>query len=102
MELTHRQKRLIFKYSPTLGTYTTLADLKGKTIDEAVDIIEHWNPNPEFWKHEAKYWMDNIDTAYDSATKLAEACAIALKHDEWLDDPDHFIWEIALEVFNGD
>lgn len=31
-------------------------------------------------------------------TVLVEATAIELDHDEWLDDPDHEIWEIAIEV----
>jgi hypothetical protein len=33
-----------------------------------------------------------------SATALAESAAITLGHDEWLDDPDHWIWDLALEI----
>jgi hypothetical protein len=35
-----------------------------------------------------------------TATSLAEAAAITLGHDEWLDDPDHWIWVLALETLN--
>ena len=33
-----------------------------------------------------------------SATVLTESAAITLGHDEWLDDPDHWIWDLALEI----
>ena len=35
----------------------------------------------------------------DNATILAEETAFAMGHDEWLDDPNHELWEIALEYF---
>jgi len=35
----------------------------------------------------------------ESASLLAEECAFAMGHDEWLDDPDHEVWEVALEYF---
>lgn len=31
-------------------------------------------------------------------TLLAENTAHALGRDEWLDDPDHEVWEVAIEV----
>ena len=31
-------------------------------------------------------------------TELAEDAAIELGQDEWLDDADHRVWEIAMEV----
>ena len=34
---------------------------------------------------------------FDNATNLAEECAKYLDHDEWLDDSDHIIWDIALD-----
>jgi hypothetical protein len=37
---------------------------------------------------------------FDNATNLAEECAKYLNHDKWLDDPDHEIWDIALEYFD--
>jgi len=37
----------------------------------------------------------------DNATILAEECAATMDHDEWLDDPDHVVWEVALEFFNN-
>ena len=33
-----------------------------------------------------------------TATILAESAAITLGHDEWLDDPDHWVWDLALEI----
>lgn len=44
-----------------------------------------------FW-----YLQDNPDA---NLTQLAEDAAISLNHDEWLDDSDHWIWELAIEVF---
>jgi hypothetical protein len=35
-----------------------------------------------------------------STTELAETAADVLGHDEWLDDPDHPIWDWALEVID--
>ena len=35
-----------------------------------------------------------------SATALAEAAAATLGHDSWLDEPDHWIWDLALEVLD--
>lgn len=53
---------------------------------------------------EIKFWMrahsqEHIDpkTGELNCTKLVEACAHALGHDEWLDDSFHDVWEIALE-----
>ena len=36
----------------------------------------------------------------DNATLLAEETAFAFGCDAWLDDPDHIVWEIALEFFD--
>ena len=33
-----------------------------------------------------------------TATSLAEAAAITLGHDEWLDDETHWIWDLAVET----
>ena len=50
-------------------------------------------------KSKAKKAMALISEAGDfCATHLAEMTAIELNHDEWLDDPDHWIWEVALEI----
>lgn len=37
------------------------------------------------------------DDPLASYTVLAENAAILLDHDEWLDNPDHWIWDIALQ-----
>lgn len=31
-------------------------------------------------------------------TQLAEAAAHWFDRDEWLDDPDHFVWDLAMKV----
>ena len=31
-------------------------------------------------------------------TLLAEDCAKAFDHDEWLDDPEHIVWDIACDT----
>ena len=36
----------------------------------------------------------------DNATFLAEETAYAFGCDKWLDDPNHIVWEIALEFFD--
>ena len=37
-------------------------------------------------------------TGIANLTQLAEEAAQVLGHDEWLDDPDHIAWDIAVEV----
>lgn len=49
--------------------------------------INHW-----FATYRGDYSMDDMVLA-------AENCAIELGHDEWLDDSDHIVWEIALKWF---
>ena len=36
----------------------------------------------------------------NNATELAEETAWAFGKDKWLNDPDHEVWEIALEFFD--
>lgn len=38
------------------------------------------------------------NTGLTSATTIAETVAHDLKHDEWLDDETHPVWDIAAEV----
>lgn len=40
---------------------------------------------------------DCVEAGEVNATRLAENTAHALNHDEWLDDPDHEVWEVAIE-----
>ena len=54
----------------------------------------------------SKKWMnDNKYDYYDEFldkdyTKIAEDCAIAMDHDEWLDDETHWIWDLALDILD--
>ena len=52
-------------------------------------------------------WMDAalaedtstfVDCNEVQCTQLAEACAEALEHEEWLDDEQHPVWDVAVEV----
>jgi hypothetical protein len=38
---------------------------------------------------------DNPRATY---TELAESAAVYLDHDEWLDNPEHWIWDMALSI----
>lgn len=33
-----------------------------------------------------------------TCTELAEATAIYLDHEDWLDDPEHWIWDMAFQL----
>ena len=104
MELTRAQKRLIYR-NPDLGTYRfnpPPVSCVNWLEDDWLDFIPTWIPNEEFWKQQARWWIDDqYMWDYCNATELAENCADSLDHHEWLDDPDHWIWEIAMEYFNG-
>ena len=56
------------------------------------------NPN---LKTKAAKWMDHIcySELPNTATELAESTAIEMFNDQWLDDPDHWIWELALQKY---
>lgn len=43
------------------------------------------------------YYVDQA-TGEANLTRLAEAAAEAHDHDEWLDDPDHWVWDMAIEA----
>lgn len=105
MELTNAQKRLIYNHSPEYGTYEFTAPAvqhERWNVDDWVRYIPIWKPNEEFWKLQARRWTDDqYKWEYETATQLAEDCANALDHHEWLDDFEHWIWDIALEYFNA-
>lgn len=50
--------------------------------------------------------QDFVDSAGEvKLTQLAENTAYHFKHDEWLDDELHWIWDLPIEVanlFDGD
>ena len=108
MELSKAQKLCIYKNCPEFGTYTfstPAVPTFNWTEDAWIQYISDWNPSPAFWKYWARNWMNDYVheiSKPEYATQLAEACANALEQDEWLDDPDHFIWEIALEFYDAD
>lgn len=107
MELTNAQKLCIYRNCPEFGTYSfNLIRPRYATLNwtdnDWINYIQFWNPSPAFWKHWARQWMEDYTHEVTKplyATQLAEACANALKQDEWLDDPEHWIWDIALEFY---
>jgi hypothetical protein len=48
-------------------------------------------------KKQARKWFAPHAQEYRNLTDAAESCAWELGHDEWLDDPDHWVWELAIE-----
>ena len=45
---------------------------------------------------------NHMDYSSDEMCIAAEFCANDLGHDEWLDDPDHPVWEFALQWLGGE
>lgn len=41
---------------------------------------------------------DNTDHWDVNTTQLAEDCAHAFEHDDWLDDDTHIVWDAAVAV----
>ena len=59
--------------------------------------------------HRVRAWMAenaadyrDIQAGEPNYTALAEIAAWEFDHDEWLDDPDHGVWEWALSAFAED
>lgn len=49
----------------------------------------------KWMRNEAQILGDDLNM-----TKLAENAAHAFEKDEWLDDPDHWIWEMAADYYD--
>jgi hypothetical protein len=43
-------------------------------------------------------WMRAHEEEYETATQLAEGAAAEFDGDEWCDDSDHWVWDLALEA----
>lgn len=57
------------------------------------------DPNDLPTPRQLREWMEVNAEDYDGATALAEAADIHWDLPAWwLDDPDHWIWELASEV----
>lgn len=56
----------------------------------------------EYLKDKVKQWMESHHQDYgDNLTKLAENAAWEFDHDEWLDDQDHWVWELSVDVMDA-
>lgn len=56
-------------------------------------------------KNRIKSWMNynfkdyiDVTTGELDCTVLAEACADYLRHPEWLDDLEHYVWNCAVDT----
>lgn len=51
-------------------------------------------------KKAVKQWMQLHANEYKNSTELAEDAAhyAVGDNDEWLDDPDHWVWELAIDA----
>lgn len=47
-------------------------------------------------------WLAFNCDGCENPTQLAEECAIAFDHDEWLDEETHPLWEWVLDYFQED
>lgn len=58
-----------------------------------------YDPDPLPSRAQMQQWMEANVSDYDGATALAEAADIYWDLPaHWLDDPDHWIWELAWEM----
>ena len=72
-----------------------------KTAPEAAQapIVKRWMRDAV--AHDVHGEVVDSKTGEVNMTKLAEECAIALGHTEWLDDELHPVWEWSMEVADG-
>lgn len=75
---------------------------------ECLEHAEEWMERlqSDFRTRAENHMVQCLDMDYETftdcdevnCTMLAEETAKYLDHDEWLDDPDHWIWDIAVDV----
>ena len=58
--------------------------------------------NPEALIRNVMQGLMSQDYPPSTATGLAEECAWYWGFDEWLNDPEHEVWEVATEFFDSD
>lgn len=69
------------------------------TFDEALRVARARDEANQIRSFMSRNYRDHIDPQTNElcCTTLAEACANALGHNEWLDDDGHIVWGIAVE-----
>ena len=79
-----------------------IQDLRGVAMAEARRIVK---VRTETLKKQVRHYMaaviqPHIDPLTDEvdATTLAVEAAVGLDHPEWLDDEQHFVWDLAVDV----
>lgn len=77
-----------------------LFDLKGKVIKrKKAQLKSEPDPDEENILHTMRLLIGNSPELYENnATKLAEDTADDLEKWEWLDDPNHVFWDMAVDV----
>jgi hypothetical protein len=58
----------------------------------------HYEKLVKMLAHSFAPYCEDPQTGEVNMTALAEVVAHELDHDEWLDDPNHELWSIALAV----
>lgn len=53
------------------------------------------------WMQGELEWLRSYDDPDPTATELAESAAEAFGRAEWLDDPDHWVWDAAVIALEG-
>lgn len=75
-----------------------VADVIGESEEGVQQQLERLLQILEIRPSSVKRWMIGNKDDYDNSTNLAEAAAIEFDCDEFLDDPNHWIWDLASEV----
>jgi len=52
-------------------------------------------------EEEIRHWFRCFGQDFDNYTVAAEYCADELGHDEWLDDSDHVLWDVAVDYYEN-
>ena len=78
-----------------LETFNNDADIKVEEISLTIKEVIYDLEKQEYHKNVAD-WMTN--QGFANHTEAAEEAAKAFRHEEWLDQPEHWIWDLALNA----
>ena len=79
-----------------------IQDLRSIAMDEArrVARVRAGTLKKQVWHYMAATLNPHVDPMTDEidATTLAVEAAVGLDHPEWLDDEQHFVWDLAVDM----
>lgn len=93
-DLRFFRRKADMENAPTLALdmFRRQVELRNNPRKPMPEQFAHREPS----KSEVRRWMRANASEYDGATELAEACnAVFDLPASWLDDPDHWVWEVA-------